>query len=508
MIPYALISRMIKTSAGALLALLPVCVASAKISGAGTETDPYVIDSSNYTDFYSDEDSLYLLDGGNTYYQLGSDVNFGSTINLYVGRNNADNFLTIDDGYDMNNYYGYIGVGVFGPGTVTVTGSGSAWINSGDLCVGKAGNGTLQVENGGSVSCSSGVIAWAATSTSTATITGAGSTWTTSNLFVALSGTGALNIENGGSVSSEHGTYIGRYNGSSGTVTITGSGSLLADNAASIVGDYYGTGTIIIEAGGCFSTTQATIGWETGSTGTVIVTGLGSTMIDSGYLKVGDAGAGTLTISDNALVTVAGSAILDTTISTGTNGTIYLADGYLAIKGELTASTAASSYNIKVCDGSSWVAATADNLTATYYDGTTDVWSASDLYATYGSKIDLTGYTVITGGVSSLTWAGAEVTGDNWYGSTWYGWFYADPTWGNWVYQEDHGYQYVYGFDDGTAYIYDNALQDWWFTSSTYYPYIYDYSTASWYFYISGTTPSRTFWSYSANKTVSENTGF
>jgi len=298
-------------------------------------------------------------------------------------------------------------------------------------------------------------------------------------------------------------SYVGFSSGSSGSVLVTDGAAWKNSTIVGIGAN--GSGDLTVENGGSISSTTATIGMNAGDhASTATVTGSGSFWKNTGDMWVGLHNTGSLTVKNGALVVVNGL------LSTGTDGTTYIAGGYIAKKGQATTSGITNLCYIKVYDGANWVAGTAANLTATYYDGTTNVWSATDLYKTYGDKIDLTGYTVITGGQSLFAWADTNVSEADWNDSSWYGWFYADTTtFGNWIWHAAHGWQYVAsGSTSGATYVWDNATQDWWFTSGTYYPYIYDYSTASWYYYVSGATPNRVLWSYSANKSVSEGTGF
>ncbi len=66
--------------------------------------------------------------------------------------------------------------------TVTVTGSGSTWSNSGELYVGSFGDATLEILAGATVSSSGSVIG--RHSTSSVTVSGSGSSWATGALLV------------------------------------------------------------------------------------------------------------------------------------------------------------------------------------------------------------------------------------------------------------------------------------------------------------------------------------
>ena len=81
---------------------------------------------------------------------------------------------------------GSVGLSVGSTGTVTVTGSGSSWINgiSGGLNIGSFGTGTLTIANGGKViniTAFAANIGNGAGSQGTVTVAGAGSTWSNSS---------------------------------------------------------------------------------------------------------------------------------------------------------------------------------------------------------------------------------------------------------------------------------------------------------------------------------------
>ncbi|MGK9086397.1 autotransporter outer membrane beta-barrel domain-containing protein [Brucella intermedia] len=148
-----------------------------------------------------------------------------------------------------------------------------------------------------------------------------GSEWTISNepLYVGRTGTGTLTIAGGGKVSVKYtggltslGASIGDEAGSSGSVLVTGAGSLLDTWASQgMVIGRNGTGSLTIEDGGQVNTTVLDIGGpliaDQGS-GTVLVTGNGSVLNAyelGGYLpgiRVGYTSNGSLTVQDGGKV--------------------------------------------------------------------------------------------------------------------------------------------------------------------------------------------------------------
>ncbi len=179
------------------------------------------------------------------------------------------------------------------------------------LFVGNAGNGTLEISNGGSVTTNDIVIIGYDTgSTGTVTVSGPGSTLNVGSvLYVGEYGAnGTLEITDGGSVTTVNEVSIGGALGSTGTITVDGENSTLEVGNYIFVGDA-GDGTLNITNGGSVTTDSVTtddyisIGGRTGSNGTVTVDGAGSTLDVGGYLNVGREGTGTLEIAGGGSVT-------------------------------------------------------------------------------------------------------------------------------------------------------------------------------------------------------------
>lgn len=157
-----------------------------------------------------------------------------------------------------------------------------------------------------------------------ATVAGVGSYWTNqSNLVVGGLGTGALNIISGGLVSNTLTGVIGNdsdeFGGggpsiSTGTVTVSGPGSTWENLSDLIVGNF-GQGTMNIENGGHVSNASTgvignSISPFTFGVGTVTVTGAGSTWTNSSDLYVGSAGLGSLNVESGGQVINTGVGML------------------------------------------------------------------------------------------------------------------------------------------------------------------------------------------------------
>ena len=128
------------------------------------------------------------------------------------------------------------------------------------------------------------------------------------NLTIGANGTGMLTILAGGTLVDQFGT-IGNLPGGVGTVMVTGAGSSWTNVNDVVVGGL-GTGTLTIQDGGTAqdgttaSSAGGSIGLSAGSTGTVIVTGPGSSWINGpqGGLNIGSFGTGTLMIANGGTV--------------------------------------------------------------------------------------------------------------------------------------------------------------------------------------------------------------
>ncbi len=149
----------------------------------------------------------------------------------------------------------------------------------------------------------------------TETVNGAGggtqaSPWDTGaqDLWVGDDATGGLAISNGGTVSS-HAGYVGHGIGSTGNVNVAGSGSSWTNSSGGLglfVG-YQGTGTLTVSDGAHVTSPSGSIGYGDGVTGSVTVTGAGSTWESGNLLSIGYTGNGTLTISNGGVVTTSAS---------------------------------------------------------------------------------------------------------------------------------------------------------------------------------------------------------
>lgn len=283
--------------------------------------------------------------------------------------------------------------------TVTVSGAGSK-LTAGDdtgfkkIIVGEAGTGTLTLSNGGTAQAGGRIfLGYEAGSTGTVTVSGTGSRLVSVNsaIVVGEDGNGRLDISNGGEANVKNDIYLGRFAGSEGTVTISGSGSKLSAGVSFYVGRV-GTGTLEISNGGeAFAFRDIHIGAVAGSEGSVTVSGAGSKLTAGDELgivtiKVGESGTGTLTVSDGGTArardgfTIAQNA--------GSTGSLNI--------GAASGASAAAAGNITDSNG--------DATTITFGTGTgTLVFNHTDTDLDFNSAVSGNGAILHEAGLTSLT---------------------------------------------------------------------------------------------------------
>jgi len=229
-----------------------------------------------------------------------------TALNLTVGQSGTG-MLVIQNGGTLTDVGGFVGNLPGSQGTVTVSGAGSTWANIGTLVVGGLGTGTLTIQNGGTVnSGGGGSVGLSAGSTGTVLVTGPGSIWNNSpggGLNIGSFGTGSLTITNGGTVinNTAFAANIGEGAGSLGTVRVAGAGSTWSNGSALNIGNL-GIATLTIAEGGVVTAPSVVIAANAGATGTLnIGAGAGNPAAAPGTLSAPSVafGAGTGTINFN-----------------------------------------------------------------------------------------------------------------------------------------------------------------------------------------------------------------
>lgn len=183
------------------------------------------------------------------------------------------------------------------------------WTVGGDLTVGDTTTGSLTIDAGATVSNDLATIGNLNGAVGTLTVSGrnggAASTWTSAGLVsvgVESGSQGTLKVQAGGQARSDAG-IIGRDSGSVGTVTVSGVGSVweLSTINSFQIGTA-GSGTLRIDDGGAVHSGQGIIGWQPGGNGRVTVTGARSVWDPLNNIYVGFEGTGELQVQDGAAV--------------------------------------------------------------------------------------------------------------------------------------------------------------------------------------------------------------
>ena len=228
--------------------------------------------------------------------------------NAYIGKTAAGS-VTVNLDSDLISWKGYIGYDSGSTGEVTVDGSGSTWTIGGrrnHMYVGYYGQGTLNITNGGAVSNYRGYIGLYSGSTGVVTVDGSGSTWTNSgDLSVGSSGQGTLNIANGGAVNVSRATRVALKDGV-GEIHFDG-GTLTTRSL--FAGPTHLTGTGTIDTHGLVSDVDLLFDFTHGLNQTLTFNSqpgqnitINLTQDSTGHLGAGYAGNGTLSIRDGVSV--------------------------------------------------------------------------------------------------------------------------------------------------------------------------------------------------------------
>jgi T5SS/PEP-CTERM-associated repeat protein/autotransporter-associated beta strand protein len=214
-----------------------------------------------------------------------------NSADLFVGFEGFGNNLTIANGGTVANTTGFIGLSgaASSNNSVLVTGAGSLWTNSNVLCVGYEGSSnSLVVSNGATVAVNAdGNIGYDATaSNNSVLVTGSNSLWTNSNsLLVGVRGSSnSLTISIGGTVANTIG-FIGYDAASSNnSALVTGSNSTWSNSGSLYVGYLGSSNTLTVANSGSVVASVIEIAYQSGSSGTLNIGSLG-----------GSDGAGTIT---------------------------------------------------------------------------------------------------------------------------------------------------------------------------------------------------------------------
>ena len=92
-------------------------------------------------------------------------------------------------------------------------------------------------------------------------------------------------------------------------------------------------------------------------------------------------------------------------------------------------------------------------------------------------------------------WDDATDLGDGWRELSWFGVFNIDSD--PWIFHTEHEWLYAFGTVTSDITFWDEAMQAYWWTSDTQYPFAYRFSDEAWLFYQVGSINPRWFYNYS-----------
>ena len=262
------------------------------------------------------------------------DMNFANALNWNDVTDDLEPPASPPDAADTAQFQSDSGGTIIGIGSVDVLRfDGTAlWtltfaatlVAAGGITVGASGSGALAVEDGatiasaGTVDIVSGEAGGAAVS-----IDGPGAAWTSEGgLVVGEDGSGAFTISGQASASSaalpglDAAAWLGLAPGDTGSLTVTGAGSSFTATGQLDVG-VSGAGSFLVDNGGTAATGDSSVdptqGFDiasaVGGSGQATVAGNASTLTNDGRFLVGDAGLGSLAIESGAtVVTTPGTA--------------------------------------------------------------------------------------------------------------------------------------------------------------------------------------------------------
>jgi T5SS/PEP-CTERM-associated repeat protein len=304
-------------------------------------------------------------------------------------------------------------------GTLTLTGSGSRWNDSGVAAVGYQTTGTLNIQSAAVFSSEGVGVGQLFGGNGTVNLTGTGSRWEDAfGVAIGVLSTGHLVVSGGGTYVANHGTAVGRAIGGVGTVLVTGTGSSFTDNFGMSVGGSSAINDGLAEGGGVGSLNVASgascvvnameIGGDPGSTGSVDVRNTGSTFtsfqgVGVGGNNFGPRGSGSFVVGSGA--TVFGGGVFRVY---GTSGTFATVEG-----GTFSATSLEMQGGLFNYTGGS-VSATAATLTAggrmLFSSGKNKTFRANSVSIDSASKIDISDNRMILKTQPVGTWNGTTYT--------------------------------------------------------------------------------------------------
>ena len=298
---------------------------AAAFSGAVGEGSVFVTNGGKITDSASST----IGSGGIAYASVSGANSRWTSGAIEVAHQGVGTFEILDGGTVITTSAGgstdYSSVGLLSgaQGAVMIDGAGSRWESNGDFFLGFRGEGSLMISGGGKLDVnttvaspySNLVIGYETSGQGAAVVTDAGSELNAANaLQIGLAGEGSLTVANGGKVTSAYVTIGDSFSSGTGTVNVTGQGSVLettafggiavgnAQSALNIldggkVSSYRGS------SGGLVSINGTNSAWEVASDFTV-AGGLDDTTFGTSVGQISITAGGRLTAQEDSIISL------------------------------------------------------------------------------------------------------------------------------------------------------------------------------------------------------------
>ena len=257
---------------------------------------------------------------------------------MVVG-NAGNGYLTLQAGALLTSDFLNVAQQAGSSGTVLVTGAGTS-VNlvgqSPDVWVGQNGTASLTIADNATVTTATMDVAVNHDAGVTDTLDVNHATLTSSQgLTIGDAGTATATVENGGTIDTGY-VSLGNQTSGNGSLMVTGPSSALNIQGTSngIDVGFSGTGNLTVAAGAALTADFLNIGQQAGSSGTVLVTGVGTTVDTTAgqfqNILDGNDGTATFTIADHAIVTTTNME-LATDHQVGVTDTLVIDDATLTV---------------------------------------------------------------------------------------------------------------------------------------------------------------------------------
>jgi T5SS/PEP-CTERM-associated repeat protein len=207
-----------------------------------------------------------------------------------------------------------------------------------DIVIGNSGTATLTIQNDGQMFASSFDVGNNEGSSGTVTITGPQASLNASQqIIVGDAGNATMTVSGGAEVICAGFSTIGDNPGISGTVTVTGAGTSWTQTSSVSVGEF-GVGTLNVQSGGTFASSSATLG-DSGF-GTANVSGSGSRWTLSGGITIAVDDEGVMNVTNGGQVSSAGSLTMASFLTGQGTATVSGAGSRADFVGDISIGTA------------------------------------------------------------------------------------------------------------------------------------------------------------------------